>query len=195
MFEQFRQARTRLIVDSEARLVEVRPQAEEERAHYMNQVQMRQAEIHRLHWVIQQADRNAYEGQNAARVAAEELARGQLMNARPAARVATPPPQFVGRPRLPPNASPRRTTVLRQLMDFGGEGPGYDREEDLMWEELAHEGGRRAKQQRRGERADSNAGSSWNSSMIAWMPTPGWKGTIGGVQRDRGVGGRVPHDH
>ena len=71
----------------------------------MNQVQMREAEIQRLHRVMQQADRNAYEAQNAARVAAEELARAQFMNVGAAPRVATPPPQLVGSPachRMPP---------------------------------------------------------------------------------------------
>ena len=71
MYEQFRQDRARMIAESEARLVEVRRQAEEERAHYGNQGQMREAEIQRLHRVLQQADRNAYESQNAAGVAAE----------------------------------------------------------------------------------------------------------------------------
>ena len=58
----------------------------------MTEVQRREAEIQRLHRVIQQADRNAYEAQNAARVAAEELAHAQLMNSGAAPRVATPPP-------------------------------------------------------------------------------------------------------
>ena len=100
---------------------------------------------------MQQAHRNAYEAQNAARVAAEELARGELMNAGAAPRVATPPPQFTVSPRLPLNASPRRPTDLRPPMDVGREGPRYDREEDLMREELAREGSTTVKQQRRGE--------------------------------------------
>ena len=41
---------------------------------------MREAEIQRFHRVMQQSDRNAFEAQNAAPVAAMELARGQLMN-------------------------------------------------------------------------------------------------------------------
>ena len=102
---------------------------------------MREAEIQRLHRVLQQGDRNAYEARNAARVAAEELARRQLMYAGAAPRVATPPPQFVGSPRFPLNASPGRPTDLHPPMDLGGDGPGYDREEDLMREELAREGG------------------------------------------------------
>ena len=60
MFEQFRQERARMAAESEARLAEVRRQADEERAHYVNEVQRRAAEIQRLHRVMQQADRNAY---------------------------------------------------------------------------------------------------------------------------------------
>ena len=130
-----------MAADSETRLVEVRGQAEEKRAHYVNQVQMREAEIQRLHRVMQQADRNPYKAKNAARGAAEELAGAQLMNLRTASRVATPPPKFGGSHRLPLNASPRRPTDLRSPMDPGGEGPGYDEEYDLMREELAREGG------------------------------------------------------
>ena len=48
-YEQFRQERARMITDSEAGLVQVRRQAEQERAHYVNQVQMRESEIQRLH--------------------------------------------------------------------------------------------------------------------------------------------------
>ena len=59
MFEQFRQERARMVAESDARLVEVRRQADQERAHYMNQVQLREAEIQRFHRVMQQADRNA----------------------------------------------------------------------------------------------------------------------------------------
>ena len=106
----------------------LRRQAEEERAPYMNQVHMREAEIHRLHRVNQQADRNAYEAQNAARVAAEELARAQLMNAVAAPRLATPPPQIFGSPRLTLNASPRRPSDIPPPMPLDAQGPGYDRE-------------------------------------------------------------------
>ena len=150
MFEQFGQERARMAAESEARLGEVRRQADEERGNYVNEVQRREAEIQRLQRVMQQAARNAYQAQNAARVAAEELARAQLMNSGAATRVATRPPQFTGSPRLPSNASPRRSTDLRPPMDVGGEGPGYDREEDLLREELAREGGTPAKQRRRG---------------------------------------------
>ena len=43
----------------------------------MNQVQMWEAEIQSLYRVLQQEERNAYDSENAAREAAEELARGQ----------------------------------------------------------------------------------------------------------------------
>ena len=150
--------------------LEVRRQADAEREHYVNEVQRREAEIQRLHLVMQQADRNAYEAENSARVAAEELAPAQQMNSGTAPRVATPPPQFAGSPRLPSNASPRRSTDLRPPTDVGGEGPGYDREEDFLREELAREGGTPAKQRRRGVGAYSNASSLRNSPMIAAHP-------------------------
>ena len=132
MYELFRQERARMIADPELRLVEVRRQAEDDRAHYMNQVQMREAEIQRLLRVLQQADRNAYESQNAARVAAEELAPAQAFNVGSVPRAATLPPQLVASPRLPLNGSPRRPTDLGPPMDLGGGGPEYDRVEDLM---------------------------------------------------------------
>ena len=66
MFEHFRQERARRAAESEARLAEVRRQADAEREHYVNEVQRREAEIQRLHRVMQQADRNAYQAQNSA---------------------------------------------------------------------------------------------------------------------------------
>ena len=59
MLEQFSQERARMIAESEARLEAVRWQAEDERAHYINQGQMREAEIQRVRRVLQQADHNA----------------------------------------------------------------------------------------------------------------------------------------
>ena len=79
-------------------------------------------------------------------------------------------------------------------MDLGCEGPGYNREEELMREELAREGGTPAKQQRRGEGTDSNVSSLRNSPMIAAEPPGGRQGTSRGVPRDQGVVGS-PHDH
>ena len=48
MFELFRQERARMAAESEARIAEVRRQADEERGHYANEVQRREAEIQRL---------------------------------------------------------------------------------------------------------------------------------------------------
>ena len=49
MFEHFRQERAKMAAESEARLAEVRRQADAEREHYVNEVQRREAEIQRLH--------------------------------------------------------------------------------------------------------------------------------------------------
>ena len=74
-------------------------------------------------------------------------------------------------------------------MGRGREGAGYDREEDLIREELARERGTTAKQQGRGEGADSNGGSLRNSPVIAAQPPGGRLRTSRGVPNDRGVGG------
>ena len=83
----------------------------------MNQVQMWEAEIQSLYRVLQQEERNAYDSENAAREAAEEWARGPAENVGIAPRVARPPAQRVGSPRLPQNASPRRRIDLRPPTD------------------------------------------------------------------------------
>ena len=113
MYEQFRQKRARMIAESDSRLVEARGQAEDERARYADQVRLREMEIQHLHRVLQQADRNALESQNAARLAAEELAPAQAQNVGALPRVATPPALLVSSPRLPQNASPRRQANRR----------------------------------------------------------------------------------
>ena len=69
-------------------------------------------------------------------------------------------------------------------MDLCGEGQGYDREEDLVREELAREGGTPAKQQSRGEEADSNASSLRNSPIIAAMPHEKDKERVEEYRRD-----------
>ena len=111
MYEQFRQERARMVAESEARLVKVRRQAEEDRQRYAEQVHMREAEIERLRRVMQQVDQNALVSQNAAKLAEEGLARAHALNAT-AMRRATTPPQLES-PRLPLNASPRREVDLR----------------------------------------------------------------------------------
>ena len=123
IFEQFPQEGARIVPESDARLVEVQRQAEDERAHNLNQVQMREAEIQRLRRVMQQADRKGYESQNAASLAAGQLELAQLMNLGALRRAATSPAQLVGRSRLPTNASPLRPIELRSPMQPGAEGP------------------------------------------------------------------------
>ena len=98
MFEQFQQVRARMIAESEARLVEVRRQAEEDRQRYADQVHMREVEIERLSRFMQQVDQSAVISQNAARVAEEELARAHALNDT-AMHIVTTPPQLVGIPR------------------------------------------------------------------------------------------------
>ena len=138
-----------MIAESEARLVKVRRQAEEERLRYAEQMNMREAEIERLRRVMQQMDQNALISQNAARMAEEELARAHALNATAMHRAMTPPQ--LESPRLPLNASPRREVDLRPPSNPAGEGPGYDREEDLMREELEREGCTPRKHRRHGE--------------------------------------------
>ena len=133
----------------------------------MNQVQMREAEIQRLRRVMQQADRKGYESQNAASLAAGELELAQLMNLGALRRAATSPAQLVGRSRLPTNASPLRPIELRSPMHPGAEGPGFDRVQDMMREELARERCPPPQQERRLEGADCNASCLRNSPIIA----------------------------
>ena len=76
MYEKFSLQRARMIAESDALLLVLRWQAEEP-ARYSDQVRIKQIEIQRLPRVLQQADRNALESQNAARLAAEELAPAQ----------------------------------------------------------------------------------------------------------------------
>ena len=59
MYEQFRQERARMIADSDARLLQLRRQAEEARVRYADQERLKEIEIQRLHRVLQQAERNA----------------------------------------------------------------------------------------------------------------------------------------
>ena len=106
MYEQLRQERARMITESEVRMVEVRRQAEQDRLRYSEQMHLREAEIHRLRHVMQKVDKNALPSQNPARLADEELARENSLNATAMVPAATPP-QHIGGPHLPPNAPPR----------------------------------------------------------------------------------------
>ena len=100
MYEQFREERAGMFAESDARLLEVRRQAEEERARFEDQARLREFEIQRLHRVLQQADRNAHESENAARVAVEELASAQAQSVGTLPSVARPPSQLVCSHRL-----------------------------------------------------------------------------------------------
>ena len=80
------------------------------------------------------------------------------------------------------NASPRRQANLRQPKNPEGEGPGYDRTEELRGEELAAvEGCTPPKHRRYEEGAGSNAGIQRNSPMIAAMPLGPGQGTSSSV--------------
>ena len=120
MYVQFQQERARLIAESEARLVEVRSQAEKDRLRYAEQVHLREEEIQRLRRVMQQVDQNALASQNAARAAEEELARARSQNVL-AMRSASTSPQLDSH-RAPLNAYPRRDVDLRPPWDSVGEG-------------------------------------------------------------------------
>ena len=124
MYEQFRQERAQMIADSDARLLEARWQAEQERARYEDQVRMREIEIQRLHRVVQAADKNAYESQNAARVAIAKLARAQPKPIGVAPRLATPPPVYSRSPRQSQKASPSRQENICQPANPEGEYQG-----------------------------------------------------------------------
>ena len=113
-----------MIAESVARLVQVRRQAEEECGRYPDHMQLREMENQRLRRVLQQADRNAVKSQNAARLATEELSRAQAQNVGVPPRVAKPPSQIVGSPRLPQNASPRRQANLGQPTNPDGKAKG-----------------------------------------------------------------------
>ena len=128
-------------------MVEVRRQAEEDRLRYAEQVHFREDEIERLRPVQQQLEQNALVSQNAASLAETELARAHALTATASPRAATPT-QFVGGPQLPPNESPLREV---DPSNPAGEGPGYDRVEDVMREEFEREGCTPPKQRRHGE--------------------------------------------
>ena len=72
MFEQVRQDPARNIAESDAVLREVGRQAKDDDARDEEQVRMREMQIRDLHRVLQAADKNAYESENAARLATPE---------------------------------------------------------------------------------------------------------------------------
>ena len=74
-YEQFRQEQMRQPSESEAGLVEVTGQADEDRLRFAEQVRQREVEIQRIHRVLQKAHQNVLPSMNAARFADEDLAR------------------------------------------------------------------------------------------------------------------------
>ena len=94
-----------MIAESDARRLELRKEAEDERALYEEQVRLREMEIQRLHQGVRAADKNGYESQNAARVATSELASAQAQTVVVAPLVAIPPPPSAGSP-------PRRKGII-----------------------------------------------------------------------------------
>ena len=151
-----------MIADSEARVVEVRRQAEEDGLRYTEQAHLREAEIHRLRRVMQQVNQNKLASQNAARLAEEELAGAHGLNATAMHRAMTPP-QLIGGPQLQVNASPPGEVDLRRQSNPIGEGQGYDRVEEVMREELEREGCTPPTHQRHGEQGSSETSSARNS--------------------------------
>ena len=63
-----------MIGESDARLLEVRMHAEHESVHYEEQGRVMEMDVHRIHRVLQAADKNATESQNSAPVVTTALA-------------------------------------------------------------------------------------------------------------------------
>ena len=84
--------------------------------------------------MLQQADRNFYESKNAAGLAAEELAPADPLNVVTVALLARPPAEHDATPRPAQNMSIGMEYNLRPPTNPDGEGPGYERMEDLMRE-------------------------------------------------------------
>ena len=113
IYEQFRRERSRMIADSDARLLQVRRQAEEEQDSEENQMRLREIEIPLLQRDVQQAYSNHHISKNAALVATEELVRGHAQNIGAVLRLATPPGPLGRSPRPVQNAAPSRQANLR----------------------------------------------------------------------------------
>ena len=96
MHEDLHRERTRIIAESDARLLEMRRQLEEERARYEEEERRRELEIQRLRRDARAAEKNAYELQNAERVPTAESDRAQAQSLRVVPRLATPPLSYAG---------------------------------------------------------------------------------------------------
>ena len=180
-----------MIAESDARMLEVGSQAEEDRVRYDDQVRMRELEIQRLYRVVQVADRNAYETLNEARVAKEALARARNNSwSRTSSREAS---TLVHRQSsLSHDASSSRRVGIPPLTNRECECPGYDRVEDLMRDELGVDGCSPAKERRYAEHVDdlSSVADSLGGSpriQIAAQPLAPGMGTSRAVRRDGGV--------
>ena len=87
MYEHLRRERARMIAESDARLLEVRRQPEDQRVREEEEERRRELEIQRLRQVARAADKNADECQNAARLATAAIARAQAQPVGVAPRV------------------------------------------------------------------------------------------------------------
>ena len=179
-----------MIAESDARVLEVRRQVEEERARYEEKERWREFKIERLQRIARAVDIEAYESQNAARVATAELARAKAQPVGVAHCVATPAPAYADNPRQSPNASPRRQANLRPPAIPEGGYQGYCRVEDSMRETIAAvEGCNHPKHRCYADELSSNAGSLGGSLRMQVATQPPVTGTNRGVPRERGVGG------
>ena len=126
-----------MIGESDSRELEVRMQVEEEGACYEEEERWREFKIERLQRIARAVDIEAYESQNAARVATAELARAKAQPVGVAHRVATPAPAYADHLHQSQNASPRRQATLRPVANSEGGYQGYYRVEDSMHEVIA----------------------------------------------------------
>ena len=186
MFERFHQERAIMMADSDARLLEVRRQGEEERARFEDQVRRREMENQRVHRVMHAAHKNAYESQNGARLANTVGPRAGT-NCWSRSSSSDDSPEYAVSPGQSQNASPSRQAKLRPPANPEGEFQGDDRIEDLMRESLAMEGCTPPKHRRYADEVGSKTGSLRGSPQIAAQPPR--MGIIKRVPRERGVGG------
>ena len=123
-YEQFSEERARIIAESAAPLLEVRRQAESERARYDDQVRLRKMEIQGIHRDVQWAEKNPYESPNAARLATAQLARTHAETVGVELRVWMPPPMHAVSPCESQHASPKRQANQRPTTNPEGVFPG-----------------------------------------------------------------------
>ena len=183
MDEHLRRQRARMIAESDARLLEMRRQMEQERARYEEEERRRELEIQRLRRAARAADRNAYESQNAAREATAESDRAEAQILGFATRVAPPIPSYAATSRQSQHASPSRQANLRQATNREGEYPGYHRMEDLGVDSYSPP--QNGPYPEHGDELSSIAGSLAGSSRIQVATKPPLTETNRGVPRER----------